>query len=148
MLRSILHCDMNNFYASVECMLDPALKKYPIAVCGSVEERHGIVLAKNYKAKAFDVKTGDAVRGIKMESERRKVYVEVNVTHRPDGTARPNFIKFENDEKYEIDRVIQKCRAASTKVGGTGIRYTVQICGKPTFLFDEENGKWFVEAKS
>ena len=38
-----------------------------------------------------------------MESERRKVYVEVNVTHRPDGTARPNFIKFENDEKYEID---------------------------------------------
>ena len=74
-----------------------------------------------------------------MESDRRKVYVEVNVTHRPDGTARPNFIKFENDEKYEIDRVIQKCRAASTKVGGTGIRYTVQICGKPTFLFDEEN---------
>ena len=34
---------MNNFYASVECMLDPALRKYPVAVCGSVEERHGIV---------------------------------------------------------------------------------------------------------
>ena len=61
MSRSILHCDMNNFYASVECMLDPSLKKYPVAVCGSVEERHGIVLAKNYAAKAFDVKTGDAV---------------------------------------------------------------------------------------
>lgn len=52
---------MNNFYASVECMLDPSLKNYPVAVCGSVEERHGIVLAKNYAAKAFDVKTGDAV---------------------------------------------------------------------------------------
>lgn len=37
-MRNILHCDMNNFYASVECMLDPTLKKYPIAVCGSVEE--------------------------------------------------------------------------------------------------------------
>lgn len=61
MSRSILHCDMNNFYASVECMLDPALRKYPVAVCGSVEERHGIVLAKNYAAKAYDVKTGDAV---------------------------------------------------------------------------------------
>ena len=61
MSRSILHCDMNNFYASVECMLDPSLRKYPVAVCGSVEERHGIVLAKNYAAKAFDVKTGDAV---------------------------------------------------------------------------------------
>ena len=38
-----------------------------------------------------------------MECERRKVYVEVNVTHRPDGTARPNSIKFENDEIYEVD---------------------------------------------
>ena len=61
MERSILHCDMNNFYASVECMLDPTLKNHPVAVCGSVEERHGIVLAKNDKAKAFDVKTGDTV---------------------------------------------------------------------------------------
>ena len=51
MARNILHCDMNNFYASVECMLNPALKEYPVAVCGSVEERHGIVLAKNYKAR-------------------------------------------------------------------------------------------------
>ena len=59
--RAILHADMNDFYASVECMLNPALKEYPIAVCGSVEERHGIVLAKNYKAKAFQVQTGDAV---------------------------------------------------------------------------------------
>lgn len=83
-----------------------------------------------------------------MEAQRRKVYVEVEVTHKVDGTARPNVITFENGEKYEIDRVRQCCRAASTKVGGTGIRYTVQICGKPTFLFDEENGKWFVEAKT
>ena len=58
-----------------------------------------------------------------MESDRRKVYVEVNVTHRPDGTARPNFIKFENDEKYEIDRVIQKCRAASINVNHTLVYY-------------------------
>ena len=32
-----------------------------VAVCDSVEERHGIVLAKNYAAKAFGIKTGDAV---------------------------------------------------------------------------------------
>lgn len=68
-----------------------------------------------------------------MECERRKVYVEVNVTHRPDGTARPNSIKFENDEIYEVDRVMQKCRAAATKVGGTGIRYTVQIADSRLF---------------
>ena len=39
MKRVILHCDMNNFYASVECMLNPELKNKPVAVCGSVEER-------------------------------------------------------------------------------------------------------------
>ena len=79
--------------------------------------------------------------------ERRKVYVEVDVTHRIDGTARPNMITFEDGQKYEVDRVTDVCRAASRKVGGTGIRYTVVICGYTTFLFDEENGMWFVEAK-
>ena len=59
--RVILHIDMNNFYASVESMLTPELKSYPIAVCGDVEERHGIVLAKNYKAKTFGVATGEAI---------------------------------------------------------------------------------------
>ncbi len=58
--RVILHCDMNNFYASVECMLDPSLRGRPLAVCGSAEERHGIVLAKNYPAKAYGVTTGEA----------------------------------------------------------------------------------------
>ena len=61
MERSILHCDMNNFYASVECMLNPDLRDKAVAVCGSVEDRHGIVLAKNYKAKAFGVATGEAI---------------------------------------------------------------------------------------
>lgn len=42
--RVILHSDMNIFCASVEMMLNPALKGKPVAVCGSTEERHGIVL--------------------------------------------------------------------------------------------------------
>ena len=53
--RCILHCDMNNFYASVECMLHPPLRGHPVAVCGETEERHGIVLAKNYEAKAYGI---------------------------------------------------------------------------------------------
>ena len=61
MKRRILHCDMNNFYASVECMLNPELKGKAVAVCGSQEERHGIVLAKNYAAKAYGVSTGEAI---------------------------------------------------------------------------------------
>ncbi|MDD3021567.1 MAG: DNA polymerase IV [Alphaproteobacteria bacterium] len=56
--RVILHSDMNSFYASVEMMLNPTLKGKPIAVCGSTEERHGIVLAKSDLAKKAGVKTG------------------------------------------------------------------------------------------
>ncbi len=52
---------MNNFYATVECMLDPSLKGKCIAVGGSVEQRNGIILAKNYEAKAYGVKTGEAL---------------------------------------------------------------------------------------
>lgn len=55
---AILHSDMNSFYASVEMMLDPSLKGKAIAVCGSVEERQGIVLAKSNLAKKAGVKTG------------------------------------------------------------------------------------------
>ena len=56
--RVILHSDMNSFYASVEMMLNPELKGKPVAVCGSTEERHGIVLAKSDLAKKAGVKTG------------------------------------------------------------------------------------------
>ena len=60
-LRVILHSDLNNFYASVETLKNPALKDLPLAVCGSVEDRHGIVLAKNQLAKSFGVKTGEVL---------------------------------------------------------------------------------------
>ena len=56
----ILHSDLNCFYASVEMMLDPKLKGKAMAVCGSTENRHGIVLAKSYEAKAKGVKTAMA----------------------------------------------------------------------------------------
>ena len=61
MERTILHCDMNNFYASCECAQNPSLRGKPIAVCGSKEERHGIVLAKNELAKTCGVQTGEAI---------------------------------------------------------------------------------------
>ena len=61
MNRTILHCDMNNFYASVECMLDMSLRGHPIAVDGDVENRHGIILTKNYEAKKYGIQTGEAL---------------------------------------------------------------------------------------
>ena len=61
MERTILHVDCNSFYASVECFLNPAIRHFPVAVCGDVENRHGIILAKNELAKRHKVATGDAV---------------------------------------------------------------------------------------
>ncbi|MDO4866323.1 MAG: DNA polymerase IV [Clostridia bacterium] len=60
-MRTILHSDLNNFYASVECVYRPELKAVPMAVCGDPQARHGIVLAKNMLAKRAGVQTGEAV---------------------------------------------------------------------------------------
>jgi len=61
MNQTILHVDLNNFYASVECLDRPDIREKPVIVCGDIEARHGIVLAKNYPAKALGVKTGEAI---------------------------------------------------------------------------------------
>ena len=61
MNRAILHCDLNGFYASVECLLKPELKNIPMAVSGNVENRHGIILAKNELAKGYGIKTAETV---------------------------------------------------------------------------------------
>lgn len=76
----------------------------------------------------------------------RKVYVGVELSVSPQGDVRPRTIIFEDGNEYQIDRLRQKCRAHATKVGGTGIRYTVIICNKETYLY-EDDGRWFVEAK-
>lgn len=61
-MRTILHVDLNNFYASVERALDPSLRDKNVGVCGNVENRHGIILAKSEGAKKLGVKTGMTIR--------------------------------------------------------------------------------------
>ncbi len=56
-----MHADLNNFYASVECLHRPGLRDKPVAVGGDPEQRHGIILAKNYPAKKYGIKTGEAL---------------------------------------------------------------------------------------
>ena len=61
MENGILHVDMNNFYASVECLFVPQYKDVPMAVAGDQESRHGIILAKNMLAKERGVKTAEPI---------------------------------------------------------------------------------------
>lgn len=59
--RTILHCDCNGFFASVECVLNPELRNVPMAVGGDPEKRHGIILAKNELAKKYNIKTAETI---------------------------------------------------------------------------------------
>ena len=54
-MRTILHIDMNNFYASVECLYRPEIRDFPVAVAGDPLNRHGIILAKNMLAKKLSL---------------------------------------------------------------------------------------------
>ncbi len=79
-MRTILHVDLNNFYASVEMILNPNLKGKFVAVCGSVENRHGIILAKSENAKKLGVKTGMTIKEAQ-ELCPNLVLVEANHKH-------------------------------------------------------------------
>lgn len=59
--RTILHCDCNSYFASVESISRPELKDVPMAVCGDPESRRGIILAKNELAKQYGIKTAETI---------------------------------------------------------------------------------------
>lgn len=59
--RTVLHVDMNCFYASVEMLHRPQMRHVPMAVGGDPQARQGIVLTANYLAKRQGVKTGMAL---------------------------------------------------------------------------------------
>lgn len=59
--RIILHSDINNFYASVECLYNPSIRNEPVAVGNNSDTTYGVVLAKNYLAKKFQIKTGESL---------------------------------------------------------------------------------------
>ena len=65
-----------------------------------------------------------------MDAQCRKAYVSVNVDIDEEGAMQPRAIRWKNGHSFRIERVLYKCRASSNKVGGGGIRYTVQINGQ------------------
>ncbi len=77
----------------------------------------------------------------------RKVFVAVTVRVDASGKMRPLSLVWEDDTVYNIDRVTDVRRMASTKAGGIGERYTVNINGKQSYLYYEAP-RWFVEAKN
>lgn len=76
----------------------------------------------------------------------RRAYVKVVVECSPEGRVRPLCVEWEDGRRFEVDRLLDVRRAASTKAGGSGMRYTVRILGRETYLFEDE-GRWFVEAR-
>ena len=70
--------------------------------------------------------------------------VAVIVAIGTDGQVRPKKFQWKDGNTYKIDRVSKAERAASTKVGGCGIRYTIIVDGIPRYRYDED-GKWFME---
>ena len=83
--RVILHCDCNGFFASVETLLEPSLAGFPMVVTGDPESRHGIILAKNEKAKAYGIQTAETIWQAKQKCPQlvcvlphRKAYSEIS----------------------------------------------------------------------
>lgn len=78
----------------------------------------------------------------------RKVYVEVNAEFMPDGMVIPLSFTWDDGREYQIDKLIDRVRAASLKAGGVGMRYTVRVGGKETYMWLEDNcNRWFMEGK-
>ncbi len=75
----------------------------------------------------------------------RKVYVEVAAVFTPEGKILPRQIRWEDGTLFAVDRVTDIRRAAATRAGGCGLRYTIRIGGRQTYLFLDDD-RWFVEA--
>lgn len=78
--------------------------------------------------------------------ERRKRYVEVVAVTDEEGQVTPMEVVWEDGRRFSVDRVLDCRRAHSLKTGGTGLRYTVAVGGRATYLFFEDP-RWFVEEK-
>ena len=73
-----------------------------------------------------------------------KKYIDVNAVFHADGRLIPVSIIWEDGRKFEIDRILDIRKAASTKAGGIGTRYLCMIWGKQVALYFEEP-RWFIE---
>lgn len=76
----------------------------------------------------------------------KKVFIEVNAVFSLSGELTPTSFVWETGVRYDIDKVVERKKSASLKVGGQGIRYRCRVMGKEVYLFLEED-RWFMEGK-
>jgi hypothetical protein len=77
----------------------------------------------------------------------RKVYVDV-IAEFKNGEILPCSFTWDDGHQYMIDYVLDIRPAASLKVGGIGLRYTVKVAGKQAFMWLDNSGmQWFMEGK-
>lgn len=128
MERTILHCDMNNCYASVECAENPALRGKPVAVCGDAEQRHGIVLAKSPEAKACGVQTGETIWQAKLKCPSLTIvppHFDLYLNYSK--AVRQIYSRFTNQiEAFGIDECWLDV-TGSTKLFGSGLEIAEKI---------------------
>lgn len=74
-----------------------------------------------------------------------KQFVRVGAMHEENGEIIPVFIVWKNGVQYKIEKILQRCPAASLKSGGAGTRYTCLFAhGQRRYLYHSEN-RWFIE---
>lgn len=92
-----------------------------------------------------------------MNDLARKVYVRVNATFGTDGSISPEVIEWEDGTQYQVERVLDVRRAASMRAGGAAsvIRWRVVWAHARrapayavSYVWREDDNKWFVEAKN
>lgn len=126
--RTILHCDMNSFYASVELLNHPELKDVPTAVCGSPDNRHGIILAKNEPAKKYGIVTAETVWQAKKKCPGLQLLPPHHSRYKHYSTLINNVYRRYTDmvEPFSIDESWLDV-TASLKLFGTGKEIADQI---------------------
>ncbi len=81
------------------------------------------------------------------EIRRRKEYVEVTVQIDENGNKRSLSVRFQGLKTFEVEKLKHIIERKASKIGGTGKCYRVVILETETALYEEDEGKWFVEAK-
>ena len=76
----------------------------------------------------------------------RRTYVRVLVEFDEEGGVHPKRITWEDGRRFSVERVLDVRRAAATKAGGQGMRYTCRVGEKQLYLFHDDV-YWFIEAE-